>query len=200
MAALLEEYQGRPNILVLGLPRGGVPIACEIARHLNQPLDIFLVRKLGAPRQPELAMGAIALGDVVYLNKHITQSLLISAQDIEVILQKEQHELSRRNAAYRGDKPPPQLKNQIVIIADDGIATGATMHAAIQAIKQQNPQKIIVAVPGAAPSVCHELEKDVDQVVCVKTSEAIFAVSQWYQSFPQLTDAEVLQLLQTKES
>lgn len=196
MAALLEQYQDQPNVLVLGLPRGGVPIAFEIARHLKQPLDIFLVRKLGVPSQPELAMGAIALGDVVYLNDGIMQSLALAKQDIEAVLQKEKHELARRNFVYRGDKPAPRLKDQIVILADDGIATGATMHAAIQAIKQQNPNKIIVAVPGASPSMCRELERDVDQVVCVRSSEFLFAVSQWYQSFPQLTDAEVLQFLE----
>ncbi len=195
LASQLEEYRGQSDVLVLGLPRGGVPIAYEIAKHLKQPLDIFLVRKLGTPGQSELAMGAIALGDVVYLNERITRSLMISEQVIEPVLQREKSELSRRNAVYRGDKPAPVLENKTVILADDGIATGSTMKAAIQAIKQQNPEKIIVAVPGASPSICRELEMDVDKVVCVQTTEALFAVSQWYQSFPQLTDEEVCRIL-----
>ncbi len=195
LADELQAYAEQPDTIVLGLPRGGVPVACEVAKTLHLPLDIFLVRKLGVPGRRELAMGAIALGKVTYLNREIIHSLHISKSAIAEVKKQERKELERRNTKYRGDQPAPQLESKTVILVDDGIATGATMHAAINAIKQQKPKKIIVATPGIAPSMCYEFEKRVDEVICAYKSESKFAVSQWYQSFPQIEDEEVCEIL-----
>jgi putative phosphoribosyl transferase len=195
LAARLRRYANRPDVLVLGLPRGGVPVACEVARALNAPLDVCLVRKLGVPDRPELALGAIAVGGVRVFNYDVISSLGLTEQTIDAVTAREQKELQRRDRLYRGDRPPPAICDRIVILVDDGIATGASMRAAISVIDPQEPAKLVVAVPVAAPSICDDLRLEVDELVCVARPPALNAIGYWYADFSQTTDAQVRHLL-----
>jgi putative phosphoribosyl transferase len=196
LAERLKGYANRADVLVLALPRGGVPVAFEVARALNAPLDVFVVRKLGVPWQPELAMGAIATGNVRVLNDDVVHAYRISDDEINSVAAEEQQELERRERVYRGEKTAPNIAGRTVILVDDGIATGTTMRAAIAALKKQKPARVVVAVAVAARLTYDELKAEVDEVVCVMTPEALFAISQWYERFPQTTDEEVKTLLE----
>ncbi|HZA28009.1 MAG TPA: phosphoribosyltransferase [Gammaproteobacteria bacterium] len=196
LAEKLSAYANRPDVLVLGLPRGGVPVAYEVAKVLNAPLDVFLVRKLGVPGHEELAMGAIASGSVRVLNKNVVQSLRLSDQTIEAVAAAEQRTLVRRERVYRGDRPRLAVRDQTVILVDDGLATGATMRAAVVALRQQQPRRIVVAVPVAAPETCDEFRAEVDDIVCAITPPLFYAVGLWYQDFSQTSDEEVRALLE----
>ena len=195
LAARLEPYVQKET-LVLGLPRGGVPVAHAVAVALSIPLDIFLVRKLGVPSQPELAMGAIASGNLQYFNRSILQSCRVSAEALCDVLHHEQIELQRREAHYRQGRPFPSVQNRQVIVVDDGIATGASMQVALQALRLQQPQQIIVAVPVAPQSSLDRVRTLADQVVCLVCPDPFDSVGQWYEDFDQVSDAEVCQLLQ----
>jgi predicted phosphoribosyltransferase len=195
LAAKLRHYAHRPDAIVLALPRGGVPVASEVARALDLPLDIYLVRKLGVPGHEELAMGAIATGDARVLNERVIQMLSIPAGIIEAVAQREIRELARRERLYRGDRPAPDLGGKVAILIDDGLATGATMRAAAVALRGQGPAKIVVAVPVAARETCDELGGEVDEMVCASTPEPFDAVGKWYENFSQTTDEEVRLLL-----
>ncbi len=192
---LKPTYANRPDVLVLGLPRGGVPVAYEVAKVLDAPLDICIVRKLGVPGHEELAMGAIATGGIRVLNEELVRSLKISEQAIERVTTREQQELQRRDRLYRGTRPVPDLSHRTIILIDDGIATGSTIKAAISTIKQQQPDRIVVAVPVAPPDVCNELKAEADEVVCLITPEWLYAISLWYEDFSPTTDEEVRHLL-----
>jgi predicted phosphoribosyltransferase len=196
LAAQLRAYANRPDVLVLALPRGGVPVGFEVARALDAPLDIFLVRKLGVPGHEELAMGAIATGGVVVLNDDIIQALHITDPIINAVIDKEKQELERREKAYRGDRPAPHVHDRTVILVDDGLATGSTMRAAVAALRQQQPARVVVAVPVAAPEICDELRAEVDEIICAVTPEPFYAVGVWYKDFSQTTDEEVRDLLE----
>jgi putative phosphoribosyl transferase len=195
LASKLKNYANRLDVLVLGLPRGGVPVAFEVAKALNAPLDICLVRKLGVPGYKELAMGAIALGGVQVVNYDVVSELGISSQTIDSVAATEQKELERRERVYRGNRTQPDVSNRTIILVDDGIATGSTMRAAIAVIRQQQPQQIIVAVPVACEQTCEELKTEVDKVVCLIIPENLYAVALWYENFEQTTDKEVHELL-----
>ena len=195
LATKLARYANRPDVVVLALPRGGVPVAYEVARALNAPLDVFVVRKLGVPGHGELAMGAVATGGVRVLNAEIVRALRIPDHVIEAVAAREQEELRRRERAYRGDRPPLDVRGRTVILVDDGLATGASMQAAIEALRQQQPARIVVAVPTAAPETCDALRARVDDVVCAVTPEPFYAVGLWYEDFSQTTDDEVRELL-----
>jgi len=188
-------YADRPGTLVLALPRGGVPVAFEVARSLPAALDVFIVRKLGLPGHEELAMGAIATGGVRVLNEEVVRPLWISADVIDQITQVEQAELQRRERDYRGDRPVPEIQGRTVIIIDDGLATGSTMRAAVAALRRQSPSKIVVAVPVASEQTCDEFRKEVDDVICAATPEPFRAVGLWYDQFSQTSDDEVRELL-----
>src|SRR5579883_258629 len=190
LANHLEKYTNRPDVIVLALPRGGVPVAYEIANVLSAPLDVFIVRKLGVPGHEELAMGAIAMGGAVVFNEEIVSDLHIPQTAIDHVIDSEQQELQRRERVYRGDRPFPTLQDKIVILVDDGIATGATMRAAIKAIYQQQPASVIMAVPVAEITTCEMMEKLVDQVICPLKPMNLYAVGQWYKDFSQTTDEE----------
>ncbi|ARV60293.1 phosphoribosyl transferase [Nostocales cyanobacterium HT-58-2] len=196
LAKKLAAYANRPDVLVLALPRGGVPVAFEVAKALNAPLDVFVVRKLGVPEQKELAMGAIASGGVRVLNEQIVRSLGISQAEINQVAQKEQQELERRERLYRGDRPVPKLNGRTVILVDDGLATGATMRAAVEALQRHRPAKIIIAVPVCASETCKEFVGKVDEVVCAAIPNPFYSVGLWYVDFPQTTDEEVRDLIQ----
>jgi len=196
LATKLANYANRPDVLVLALPRGGVPVAFEVAKALNAPLDIFLVRKLGVPGHEELAMGAIATGGTRVLNQEVVQALGISPEVIGWVAAKELQELRRRERLYRGQRPPPDVQGRTVILIDDGLATGATMRAAVVALRQQGPARIVVAVPTAAPSTCAEFETEVDEIVCAVTPEPFYGVGLWYANFSQTTDEDVRNLLE----
>lgn len=196
LAASLAEYSGRSDVVVLGLPRGGVPVAAEIARFLHAPLDVFVVRKVGAPMQPELAMGAVATGGVAVVNAEIVRELAISRDDFERVAARERDELERRERSYRGHRPPPDLSGKVAILVDDGLATGATMRAAVEAVRRQGPSRVIVAVPVAAPDTCEQMRTKADEVVCAATPEPFLAVGLWYRDFSQTSDEEVRELLE----
>ena len=195
LATKLATYANRSDVTILALPRGGVPVAFEVAKALQAPLDICLVRKLGVPDHQELAMGAIAMHDVLVINHSIVEKLSISRDTIDRAIAIEKQELARRDRMYRGDRPLPSLHDRTVILIDDGIATGATLRAAISAIRQSDPAQIIVAVPVAPESTCTELLSVVDKVICLKKPEPLYSISYWYEDFSQTTDAEVKQLL-----
>jgi putative phosphoribosyl transferase len=199
LAKKLAAYANHSDLLILGLPRGGVPVAFKIATALNAPLDICIVRKLGVPKHEELAMGAIATGGVMVLNKEVLNSAKISQPTIEKIAAREKQELTRRDRLYRGNRPLPELENRTVILVDDGIATGSTLQAAIAIVRQQQPKKIIVAVPVAPPSTCNQLKEEVDEVVCLMMPEPLRAIGLWYDDFLPTTDAEVKDLLTRAE-
>jgi putative phosphoribosyl transferase len=195
LAEALAAYAGRPDVIVLGLPRGGVPVAAEVAKALNAPLDIFLVRKLGAPGHEELAMGAIASGGVRVLNDEVIRMLNVPQPMIDRVAEKEQAEMERRERAFRGDRPRPTLQGRTVILVDDGLATGASMRAAVKGLQAHEPGHIIVAVPTAAPETCAAFEGDVDEVICAVTPRPFFGVGAWYRDFTQTSDEEVRSLL-----
>lgn len=195
LARRLQQYKNQPDVLILGLPRGGVPVAYEVARELNAPLDVFIVRKLGVPGHEELGMGAIATGGVRTLHEGIIREIGISPQTIEAVSAREQAELERRERLYRGDRPAPTIKGRTIVIVDDGLATGSTMKAAIQAVRQQDPRQVIVAVPTAPSETCEQLKGSADEVVCALTPEPFFAVGGSYADFTQITDEEVRDLI-----
>lgn len=196
LAARLLRYAGDPTVVVLGLPRGGVPVAYQVARRLDAPLDVFVVRKLGVPGHRELAMGAIATGGVRVLNPEVVTALRINEPVIAAVATQEQIELERQERVYRGNVPFPGLAGRIVIVVDDGLATGSTMRAAVRALRQMQPARIVVAAPVAAAETCRSLAAEADEVVCVSTPELFHAVSMWYQEFSQTTDEEVRSLLE----
>lgn len=196
LARKLRRYADRPDIIVLALPRGGVPVANEVAKALRAPLDVFLVRKLGVPGQEELAMGAIATGGVRVLNEDVVRALKISQSVIDSVAAQEAPELERRERLYRGDRPAPDVNGRTVILVDDGLATGSSMRAAVAALHQNNPRRIVVAVPIAAAATCREFEAEVDEIVCYQTPEPFYSVGLWYEDFSQTSDEEIRQLLE----
>jgi putative phosphoribosyl transferase len=196
LAGRLPVYQNRADVLILALPRGGVPVAFEVAQSLHAPLDVFVVRKLGVPRDEELAFGAIASGGVRVLNPLLISDWGITEEIINAVASREQKELERRERAYRGARPAPEVRGQTVILIDDGLATGATMLAATKALRQQEPGEIVVAVPVAAPETCEKFRPEVDHIVCAVTPEPFYAVSRWYEDFSETTDDEVRDLLE----
>lgn len=195
LAAKLKDYANRSDVLVLALPRGGVPVAFEVAEVLHAPLDIFLVRKLGVPGHEELAMGAIATGGVRVLNEDVVRYLGIPGEMIDAVAADEQRELERRERAYRDNRPPPDVSGKTAILVDDGLATGSTMRAAAAALRKQQPAKIVVAVPVSAAQTCDEYRMGVDEIVCAVTPEPFHGVGLWYKDFSQTTDEEVRELL-----
>jgi putative phosphoribosyl transferase len=196
LASALRGYSGSPNVLVLALPRGGVPVGYEVALALHAPLDVMLVRKLGVPGHEELAMGAIASGGVRVISDEVIHALGIPDRAIAAAAANEQHELERRERAYRGNRPFPEVQGKVVILVDDGLATGATMRAAVTALRAQQPERLVVAVPVAARETCEALRAEVDEVVCAVTPDPFIAVGQAYRNFSQTTDEEVRDLLQ----
>ena len=196
LADRLGAYADRPDVLVLALPRGGVPVGYEVARALHAPLDVFLVRKLGAPGHGELAMGAIASGGVRVLNEGVVRGLGVTPEEIDAAAAAEQRELERRERAYRGGRPPLDVRGRTVILVDDGLATGSTMRAAVEALRRLGPARIVVAVPVGAPETCEEFHAEADDVVCARTPDPFYAVGLWYGDFSQTTDEEVRELLE----
>ena len=196
LAERLTGYAGRDDVIVLALPRGGVPVAFEVAQRLSAPLDVFIVRKLGSPGHEELAMGAIATGGVVVLNDDVVRALKIPEAGIERVAARERDGLARREALYRGSRPAPDLRGRIVILVDDGLATGSTMRAAIAAVRTFQPSRLVVAVPTGARETCEDLRRDVDEVVCVTEPDHFYAVGMWYEDFTQTEDREVRDLLE----
>jgi len=195
LARRLSAYAGQPDVMVLALPRGGVPVAREVARELRAPLDVFLVRKLGVPFHRELAMGAIATGGVRVLNTAIVDALGIPTAAIDAIAREEEAELARREREYRGDRPAPDVQGKVVILVDDGLATGATMRAAVAALRRLGPARVVVAVPTAAAEACAEMAEVADEVVCAETPAPFLAVGAWYEDFSETTDDDVRRLL-----
>jgi putative phosphoribosyl transferase len=196
LASRLQEFRNREDVLVLALPRGGVPVGYEVARALNAPFDVFLVRKLGVPGHEELAMGAIASGGVLVLNDDVVLSLGIPRETVNDVALREEEELRRRELLYRLGRAPVTVRNRTVILVDDGLATGSSMRAAVAALKQQEPARVVVAVPAAAPETCRELGREVDKVVSAETPSPFYAVGAWYEDFSQISDDEVRRLLQ----
>jgi predicted phosphoribosyltransferase len=196
LATELTEYADRPDVVVLALPRGGVPVAFEVAQALHAPLDVFLVRKLGVPGHQELAMGAIASGGIRVLNEAVVRELVIPDEIIQVYAAEEQRELQRRERAYRGDRPSPPVRGRTVVLVDDGLATGSSMMAAVAALRRQRPARLVVAVPVGASDTCNALREVADEVVCARTPEPFHAVGVWYEDFAQTTDEEVRELLE----
>ena len=196
LAGKLAGFAGRPDVLVLGLPRGGMPVAYEVARALGVPLDVVVVRKLGVPGRKELAMGAIAPSGVRVLNEDVIQALHIPDRVIDAVAAREFRELERRERAYRGERPAPAVRGRTVILVDDGLATGSTMRAAVAAMRRLGPDRIIVAVPTASPATCAELRREADECLCVITPDPFHAISLWYRDFCQTTDDEVRDLLE----
>lgn len=195
LSAKLQQYAGQPDVIVLALPRGGVPVAFEVATALDVPLNVFVVRKLGLPWHEELAIGALASGGVRFLDQDMIRVAGVSDDDIRRVTAVEQIELERRERLYRGDRPFPDLAGKTVILVDDGLATGSTMRAAVAALRQEGPARIIVAVPVASPDTCEAFRDIADDIVCVATPEPFHAVGLWYEDFSQTTDEEVHYLL-----
>ena len=195
LAEKLDKYSGREDVIVLGLPRGGVPVAYEVAKRLRAPLDVSIVRKLGVPGFEELAAGAIASGGVRVLNEDVIRSIPYADEAIEAVTVKETAELERREHIYREGRPPPELRDRIVILVDDGLATGATMRAAVKALRQRGTGKIVVAVPVGPPDTCRELEEEADETICLSTPVFFQAVGQYYEDFSQTSDEDVRELL-----
>ena len=195
LAKHLQKYAGRPDVIVLALPRGGVPVGYEVATSLRVPLDVFVVRKLGVPGYGELAMGAIASGGVRVLNEDVVAHLPNAGEMLAAVTAEETRELERREAEYRGNRPPRDLRGKTVILVDDGLATGATMRAAATALKQRGVAACVVAVPVASPETCAELRHEVDEVICAATPEPFYGVGQFYEDFSQTSDEEVRDLL-----
>jgi putative phosphoribosyl transferase len=195
LASKLGEFSRRSDVVVLALPRGGVPVGYEVAQALHAPLDVFVVRKLGTPGQEELAMGALASGGITVLNQEVIQALGIPRQTVDAVVVREQRELERREREYRNGRPAVNVRGRMAILIDDGLATGSSMRVAAKAIRKEAALQIVVAVPVASPSTCAEFEREVDKVVCATTPEAFSAVGQWYRDFSQTTDDEVRELL-----
>ena len=195
LAASLKHYRGTPNLAVLALPRGGVPVGFEVAQAIGAPLDVFLVRKLGVPGHEELAMGAIASGGIVVLNQEVVDYIGADRSLIDKVAAREWLELERREAAYHGDWSRPEIRGATVILVDDGLATGSTMRAAAAALRVKEPASLIVAVPVAAPDTCDAFRSEVDEIICAITPEPFYAVGAWYEDFSQTTDEEVRELL-----
>jgi len=191
-----QHYADRTNVTVLALPRGGVPVGYEVATKLKAPLDIFLVRKLGVPGHEEFAMGAIASGGLWFVNDEVVRQIGISRREIHQVVEREERELERRSHIYGDEFAKADVRGQIVILVDDGLATGSTMRAAVAAIKQKHPEKIVIGVPVAALSTCDELEREVDELVYLQTPPNFFAVGEWYEDFSQTSDDEVRELLE----
>ncbi len=198
LAERLRHYASRDDVIVLGLPRGGVPVAAVVADTLGAPLDVFVVRKIGAPRHRELAVGAIASGGVRVLNDELMAELHLQACDIASVIDEEQRELTRREQLYRQGRAPLTVNGRIVMLVDDGLATGATMLAAVRALRGQRPSRIVVAVPVGSREACRELERVADEVVCARTPRGFIAVGRWYVDFSETSDSEVTRLLGTK--
>jgi predicted phosphoribosyltransferase len=199
LAARLSDYAERDDVLVLALPRGGVPVAYEVAKALPAPLDIFLVRKLGVPGHEELAMGAISTGGVRVINADVVDYLRIPARVIDAVVDVELRELQRRERLYKGARAEPDVSGKTVILVDDGLATGSTMRAAVEALRQQNPARIVVAVPVSAPGTCDEYRMGVDEIICAQTPEPFMGVGRWYRDFSQTTDEEVREILSIRK-
>jgi predicted phosphoribosyltransferase len=195
LAERLMAYRGRDDAIVLGLPRGGVPVAYEVAQRLGLPLDVFVVRKLGVPGYEELAMGAIASGNVSVLNQDVMRALPNSEALLSAVTAREKIELQRRETRYRQDRPAPDFRGRVIILVDDGLATGATMRAAAAALRKQGVAKIVVAVPVGAPETCREIELEVDETICAFRPESFHGVGQFYEDFSQTSDEEVRELL-----
>ncbi len=195
LSAKLQQYAGQPDVIVLALPRGGVPVGFEVATALDVPLDVFVVRKLGLPWHEELAIGALASGGVRFLDQDLIRVAGVSDDDIRRVTAVEQIELERRERLYRGDRPFPDLAGKTVILVDDGLATGSTMRAAVAALRQEDPARVIVAVPVASPDTCEAFRDIADDIVCAATPEPFHAVGLWYEDFSQTTDEEVHYLL-----
>lgn len=195
LAAKLNHYANRSDVVVLALPRGGVPVAYEVARALHTPIDVFLVRKLGVPGREEMAMGAIASGGIRVINEEAVRLLGIPQEAIDAAATEEQQELERRERSYRGGRPAPNVRGRIVILIDDGLATGSTMKAALAALRRMEPSRLVVAVPVGAPETCAEFQHEADETICAVTPEPFYAVGQWYRDFSQTTDEEVHTLL-----
>jgi putative phosphoribosyl transferase len=200
LAEKLTEYADRGDVLVLALPRGGVPVAYEVAKALIAPLDVFLVRKLGVPGHEELAMGAIASGGTRVLNETVVGPLHIPAEVIDAVAEKEERELLRRESEYRNSLPPLQISGHTVILIDDGLATGATMRAAAQAIKKLEPRRLVIAVPVSAAETCDELEAEADAIICATMPQPFYGVGMWYRDFSQTSDQEVKELLESNRN
>src|SRR5207247_4971375 len=195
LAEKLDKYAVRDDVIVLGLPRGGVPVAYEVAKRLHAPLDVLIVRELGVPGFEELAAGAIASGGVRVLNEEVIRAIPHADQAIEAVTARETTELQRREQIYREGRPAPELRDRIAILVDDGLATGATMRAAIKALRQRGAAKIVVAVPVGPPDTCHEIEEQADETICLSTPQFFQAVGQYYEDFSQTTDEDVRELL-----
>lgn len=195
LATLLSDYRQQADVLILALPRGGVPVAFELAEQLELPMDLMLVRKLGTPHFPELAMGAIASGGVRVLNEQVIRAYGIDDDAIDEVEQNEQQELQRREGLYRGQRPYPELKDKTIILVDDGLATGSTMKAAINAVKAHGSSSIVVAVPVAPPDTVYALEQMVDRVICPLQPSGFSSIGQWYDDFSQVSDTEVMEQL-----
>ena len=195
LAQKLSNYTGRDDVIILALPRGGVPVGYEVARALGAPLDVFIVRKLGVPGHEELAMGAIATGGVRVLNHSVVEAARIPQTEIDRVTAMEEAELRRRERQYRGDRPAPDVRGRVAILVDDGLATGSTMRAAAAALRRQGPAEIVVAVPVASEETCDEFRSEVDHIVCAQTPEPFYAVGIWYEDFTQTSDEEVRSLL-----
>lgn len=196
LAKNLTNYANRPDVLVLALPRGGVPVAFEVAKALNAPLDVFIVRKLGVPSHTELAMGAIASGGVCFLDEEIIRSFDVSPEAMDLVMEDEKKELERREKVYRKNRPEPNFRDRTIILVDDGLATGATMRVAVMALKPHQPKSIVVAVPVAATESFSEFGAEVEEVVSVILPERLWAIGNWYDNFSQTTDEEVCSLLE----
>jgi predicted phosphoribosyltransferase len=196
LAQKLSAYAVKPDIVVLALPRGGVPVAYEVALALSAPLDVFIVRKLGLPGREELAMGAVASGGVRVLNGDIVRMLSIPEEVINIVAKRELRELQRREELYRGNRPMPEVSERTILLIDDGLATGASMRAAIAGLRAQDPARIVVAVPAAAPEACEAFRTEVDEIVCAITPEPFYGVGRWYEDFSQVTDEEVRMFLE----
>jgi putative phosphoribosyl transferase len=197
LAAALGRYAQRPEIIVLGLPRGGVPVAYEVARALRAPLDVFVVRKLGVPGHEELAMGALAAGGVCVVNHDVVRNLGLTREDLRDAVLTESRELTRRVRVYRGDRAPLDVSGRTVVLVDDGLATGSTMRAAIKALRRRSPSRVVAAVPLADPETCSELSDEADDMVCAQTPEPFYSVGSWYEDFAQTSDEQVRALLDT---
>jgi len=195
LAERLDQYKARNDVVVLALPRGGVPVAFEVARALDAPLDVFVVRKLGLPDYPELAMGAIASGGVRVLNDDVVSWYRVPGAVIDKVAHDEQAELERRERAYRNGRAPVELKGRVVLLIDDGLATGSTMKAAVKAVRAHGPSRVVVAVPVGSPETCQEFAEVADEIVCARAPDRFAAVGQWYRDFSQTTDDEVRRLL-----
>jgi putative phosphoribosyl transferase len=200
LAARLAAYAGRSDAIVLALPRGGVPVAEVVAHELKLPLDVFVVRKLGVPHQPEFAFGAIATGGIRVLNREVVAAAGLAKEQVERISAEEQQELDRRSRAYRGSAPAPVIRGRTVILIDDGVATGSSMYAAVMALHQQEPERVVVAVPVGAPEALALLDQVADEVICPLAADPFDAVGSWYEDFPQVSDEEVRAALRRASS